>query len=58
MFKIENSFDGTHNSQSREQMHVILDKLVSSLCQKNYFNFVRYVNTFFAKQNMIIMDTL
>ena len=35
------------NSQSREQMHVILDKLDSSLRQ-NYYNFVCYVNTFFC----------
>ena len=55
---VSNSFDGAKNSQSREQMHVVLDKLGPSLRQKNYFNFCRYVNTFFAIRNMIVMDML
>ena len=53
-----NSFVGARNSQSREQMQLTLDKLGSSLCQKNYFNFVRYVNTFFAIWNIIIINKI
>ena len=53
---VSNTFDGAKNSQSREQMHSVLDKLGPSLRQKNYFNFCRYVNTFFAIRNMIVMD--
>ena len=33
--------DGAKNSQSREQMHSVLDRLGRSLKQKNYYNFFR-----------------
>ena len=32
------NIDGVKNSQGREQMHSILDKLGKSLRQENYFN--------------------
>ena len=52
------SVDGAKNSQGREQMHSILDKLAKSLRQKNYHNFMRYMIAFFAIRNLMIMKKL
>ena len=46
------------NSQGREQMHAILDKLGRSLRQKNYYNFMHYMKTFFSIRNLMIMKKL
>ena len=50
--------DGAKNSQGREQMHSILDKLAKSLRQKNYNNFMKYMICFFAIRNLMIMKKL
>ena len=50
--------DRAKNSQGREQMQSILDKLGKSLRQKNYFNFLRYMIAFFARRNLMIMDRI
>ena len=55
---IKVDIDGAKNSQGREQMHSILDKLGKSLRQKNYFNFMRYMIAFFAIRNLMIMDKI
>ena len=52
------SADGAKNSQGREQMHSILDKLAKSLRQKNYHNCMRYMIAFFAIRNLMIMKKL
>ena len=49
---------GRGNSQGREQMHSILDKLGRSLRQKNYDNFMHYMITFFSIRNLMIMQKL
>ena len=46
------------NSQSREQMHSVLDKLAKSLRQKSYHNFCRYMNAFFAVRNLDVMGEI
>ena len=46
------------NSQGREQMHAVLDKLGRSLRQKNYYNFMHYMKTFFSIRNLMIMKKL
>ena len=50
--------DGMRNSQSREQMHSVLDKLGKSLRQKNYHNFFRWLISFFAIRNLQKMNKL
>ena len=53
------SEDGARgNSQGREQMHSILDKLGRSLRQKNYSNFMHYMRVFFCIRNLMIMKKL
>ena len=55
---VSGGVDGAKNSQSREQMHVTLDKLGKSLKQKNYYNFFRYMNCFFAIHNLMTMKKI
>ena len=52
------SVDGAKNSQGREQMHSVLDKLAKSFRQKNYHNFMRYMIAFFAVRNLMVMKKL
>ena len=40
---VKNDIDGAKNSQGREQMHAVLDKLAKSLRQKNYHNFMAFL---------------
>ena len=54
----KNNVDGAKNSQGREQMHSILDKLAKSLRQKNYYNFMRYMIAFFAIRNLMTTKRL
>ena len=54
----EVSVDGAKNSQGREQMHSVLDKLAKSFRQKNYHNFMRYMIAFFAVRNLMVMKKL
>ena len=46
------------NSQGREQLHSVLDKLSKSLRQKNYHNWFRYMIAFFAIRNLMSMKKL
>ena len=55
---LKNDIDGAKNSQGREQMHAVLDKLAKSLRQKNYHNFMRHMMAFFAVRNLMIMNKL
>ena len=50
--------DGAHNSQGREQMHSVLEKLAPSLRQMNYSNFMRTLIIFFSVHNLWTMDKL
>ena len=49
---------GSKNSQSREQMHSRLDKCGKSFQQKNYKNYCRYMNAFFAISNLLVQNKL
>ena len=49
---------GARNSQSREQMHSRLDKCGKSFQQKNYKNYCRYMNAFFAIHNLSVQNKL
>ena len=44
------------NTQGREQMHSVLDKLGKSLRQKNYRNFCAYLTAFFAIRNLLSIN--
>ena len=46
------------NSQGREQMHSVLDKLSKSLRQRNYYNWFRYIKAFFVIRNLMSMNKL
>ena len=48
--------EGCSNSQSREQMHSVLDKLAPSLRQMSYENFMRTLIIFFCVRNLKIMN--
>ena len=50
--------DGAHNSQGREQMHSVPEKLAPSLRQMNYSNFMRTLIIFFSVHNLWTMDKL
>lgn len=55
---ISESVNGAKNSQGREQMHSVLDKLCKSLRQKNYPNFMAHLKLFFAIRNLVRMGRL
>ena len=50
--------NGAQNSQGREQMHSTLSKLGKSLRQKNYKNFMNYLISFFAINNLSKMNKI
>ena len=50
--------DGAHNSQEREKLHSVLEKLAPSLRQMNYSNFMRTLIIFFSVHNLWTMDKL
>ena len=50
--------NGMKNSQSREQMHSVLDKLGKSFRQKNYLNLFLKLISFFAIINFKKMNKL
>ena len=49
---------GAPNSQSQEQMHARLDKCRKSFCLKNYKKYLRYMNTIFCINNLIMQNKL
>ena len=50
--------DGASNSQGREQLHSILDRMAPSLRQMSYHNFMRSLIVFFSVRNLIIMNKI
>ena len=41
------------NSQGREQTNALIERCSQTLRQKNFFNFMRYMNCFFAIRNLM-----